>query len=997
VVVTVAATAARPPIPPTALIGREGEITRVCELLADGRLVTLTGPGGTGKTRLALAVLAELEDAYRDGAAFVDLAPLADPALVPSSIAQALGLQEAPGRPLEETLQVFLEERILLLCLDNFEHLLAAAALVPRLLADSPGLRVLATSRAPLRLAGEREHRVPPLEPEEAQELFVARAQAAKEEFALTEENRAAVADICEHLDRLPLAIELAAARVRAVPPEKLRDRLGERFRLLTQGPRDAPARQQTLRATIDWSYSLLDEEEKSLLARLSVFARGCTLEAAEAVCDADLETLADLVEQSLLREEDIAGEPRYLLLETVRGYALEQLQARGEEDTYRRRHLAYFLALAEEAEPALFGPTLILWLDRLELELDNLRAALSLAIASGAAEQAERLAAAFSSYLDVTSRLRESGRWLEAALALDGDVAPAVRAATLRMLGHVTFRHGEFQRARALLEEAARILRVLGDGGRLVRALGQLLWVAQRSGDRDAVTRLVDEIVPLLPQLRAPLHQCEVRIYLGWVEVETGEHDRAHAYFEQCGEIAREHGDRAFAATALNAIGWLAMLAGDYERARMAKEEGLALARESRHMFSITLALGGLGVLCVLQEDFARAAAVLPENLRLIRERGDARLAVESLVAAAACAAASGQGLTATRLAGATEAMYERMGAEWNRMERLVLERHVWPQREQLGEAFEDAWADGRAMTFDEAIVLALEIRFAGTDLRRGTDVAGYRIEAVVGRGGMGVVYLAEQLRLKRMVALKLLAPELAGNEGFRERFLRESELAARLDHPNVVPIFDAGEADGLLYIAMRYVEGTDLGTLLAHEGRLDPQRAIEIVGAVAAGLDAAHARGLVHRDVKPANVLLAEDGSVYLADFGLTSGAQEGRPAEKPHLSGTLDYVSPEQIEGESPDPRADIYGLGCVLYHCMAGEPPFPKGSPMAVLWAHFHEQPPSLHLRRPELPEALDAVIAKALAKEPEERYPSCGALAAAAAAAVDPSPDAPGGG
>jgi predicted ATPase/tRNA A-37 threonylcarbamoyl transferase component Bud32 len=988
------APAARPPIPPSELIGREEEIARVCELLADGRLVTLTGPGGTGKTRLALAVLGELEGSYRDGVAFVDLAPLADPALVASSIAQALGLQEAPGRPLEETLQVFLEKRIFLLCLDNFEHLLAAAALVPRLLADSAGLHVLATSRAPLRLAGEREHRVPPLEPDEAQELFVARAQAAKEEFALTEENRAAVADICEQLDRLPLAIELAAARVRAVPPEKLRDRLGERLRLLTQGPRDAPVRQQTLRATIDWSYSLLGEEEKSLLARLSVFAGGCTLEAAETVSDADLGTLAALVEQNLLREEDVAGEPRYLLLETVRGYALEQLQARGEEDTYRRRHLAYFLALAEEAEPALFGPTLIRWLDRLELELDNLRAALSLALASGAAEQAERLAAAFSSYLDVMSRLRESERWLEAALALDGDVPPAVRAATLRMLGHVTFRHGEFQRARALLEEAARLLRVLGDGGRLVRALCQLLWVAQRSGDRDAVTRLIDEIVPLLPQLRAPLHQCEVRIYLGWVHAETGEHDRAQAYFEQCGQIAREHGDRAFAATALNAIGWLAMLAGDYERARVAKEEGLALARESRHMFSITLALGGLGVLCLLQDDFARAAAVLLENLRLIRERGDARLAAESLVAAAGYAAASGQGLTAARLAGATEAMYERMGLEWNPMERLVLERHVWPQRERLGEAFDDTWARGRAMTFDEAIVRALEISFAGADLRRGTNVAGYRIEAVVGRGGMGVVYLAEQLRLKRRVALKLLAPELAGDERFRERFLRESELAASLDHPNVVPIFDAGEAEGLLYIAMRYVEGTDLGTLLAHEGRLDPQRTIEIVGAVAAGLDAAHARGLVHRDVKPPNVLLAEDGSVYLADFGLTRGADEVGPAQMPHLSGTLDYVSPEQIEGEPPDPRADIYALGCVLYHCLAGATPFSKASPMAVLWAHFHEAPPSLRERRPELPAAIDTVIAKALAKVPEERYPSCGELAAAAAAALQEFSAAP---
>jgi tetratricopeptide (TPR) repeat protein len=513
------------------------------------------------------------------------------------------------------------------------------------------------------------------------------------------------------------------------------------------------------------------------------------------------------------------------------------------------------------------------------------------------------------------------------------------------------------------------------------------LLWVTQRSGDRDAATRLVDEIVPLLPQLRAPLDRCLVRIYLGWAHAETGEHDRALEFFEEAVQIAREHGDPAFEASALNSIGWLAMLAGDYERARMVKEKALPIARESRHRFTIALVLGGLGVLCVLQEDFVRAAAVLPENLRLIRERGDTRLAVESLVAAAAYAAESGQGVTAARLAGASEALYERMGAEWNPMERLVLERYVWPERERLGDAFDATWADGRALTFDEAIVLALEIRFAGADLRPGTNVAGYRIEAVVGRGGMGVVYLAEQLRLKRRVALKLLAPELAGNEPFREPFLRESELAASLDHPNVVDIYDAGEVDGLLYLAMRYVNGTDLGTVLAEEGRLEPARAIAIVGRVADALDAGHALGLIHRDVKPANVLLAREGGVYLTDFGLTRHAGEGSPVEKPHLSGTLEYVAPEQIDGELPDARADVYSLGCVLYHCLAGETPFPKDSPMALLWAHFDEQPPSLCERRPELPAAIDAVIAKALAKEPAERYTSCSELAAAAAAAL----------
>jgi YVTN family beta-propeller protein len=275
----------------------------------------------------------------------------------------------------------------------------------------------------------------------------------------------------------------------------------------------------------------------------------------------------------------------------------------------------------------------------------------------------------------------------------------------------------------------------------------------------------------------------------------------------------------------------------------------------------------------------------------------------------------------------------------------------------------------------------------FAGTDLHRGAELAGYRIEALLGRGGMGVVYLAEQLRLKRRVALKLLAPELAADQRFRARFLRESELAASLDHPNVVPIFDAGEAEGLLYIAMRYVEGTDLGTLLAQEGRLEPERAIAIVGAVAAGLDAAHARGLVHRDVKPGNVLLAEDGTVYLADFGLTRSAGESGPAEKPHLSGTPEYVAPEQIQHGEVGGSADVYSLGCVLFECLAGESPFAGSSPMSLLFAHLEKPPPSLTKQRPELPAAIDAVIATALAKEPAERYPSCGELAGAAAVAL----------
>jgi predicted Ser/Thr protein kinase len=485
-------------------------------------------------------------------------------------------------------------------------------------------------------------------------------------------------------------------------------------------------------------------------------------------------------------------------------------------------------------------------------------------------------------------------------------------------------------------------------------------------------------------------------------VHAETGEHDRAQAYFEQCGQIAREHGDRAFAATALNAIGWLAMLAGDYERARMAKEEGLALARESRHMFSITLALGGLGVLCVLQEDFARAAAVLPENLRLIRERGDARLAVESLVAAAASAAESGQGHGAARLAGAAEATYGRMGMEWNSMERLVLERYVWPERGRLGEIFDEAWAQGRLLSLDEAIALALEsiepepapvpVAPPSFDLEPGTALGGFEVEELVGRGGMGVVYRARQRSLDRVVALKVLSPAIAGDEEYRARFLREARLAAAIEHDHILPVYEAGEDQGHLFLAARFVRGEDLGSLLAREGKLTPARAVELVVQIAAALDAAHAEGLVHRDVKPSNVLVERRGEsehVLLTDFGVAKSraVEATRPTQSGLLLGSVDYVAPEQIEGQS-GPPADVYSLACLLVELLTGRVPFERGSSAATLWAHFWDAPPSLGSLDPALSEGLDAAVRRGLAKAPEERFASAGELARAAAAAAE---------
>src|SRR6266852_4875421 len=443
----------RLPAPLTPLVGREQEIAAVCALLwrPEVRLVTLTGTGGVGKTRLALGVAAAVNADFADGICFVALAPLIDPGLVLSTIAQALGVQEQGSRPLLEGLQDHLREKQLLLLLDNFEQVVSAAPVVAELLVAAPRLRVLMTSRTSLHLSGEHEFAVPPLSLPDLRDLppldrltqygairlFIERAQAVKSDFALTKENAAAIAAICHQVDGLPLAIELAAGRSKLFSPQALLPRLRNRLKLLVGGAQDLPLRQQTLRGTIAWSYDLLDQAEKILFRRLAVFVGGCTLEAAEAVCHPDrdlegdvLDAVERLVDKSLLRQEAQAdGEPRLLMLETIREYALERLAASGETEATRRRHADYYLALAEQAEPLLAGEQQVPWLNRLEQEHENLRAALTwvfqeaggadLHLKAALREQTLRLVGALWSFWYIHCHYREGKQWLQAALAL--------------------------------------------------------------------------------------------------------------------------------------------------------------------------------------------------------------------------------------------------------------------------------------------------------------------------------------------------------------------------------------------------------------------------------------------------------------------------------------------------------------------------------------------------------------------------------------------------
>ena len=435
------------PSQPTPLIGREREVEEVCRRLraTEVRVLTLTGPGGTGKTRVGVQAAAELTDEYEDGVFFVALAAIADPSLVVPTVARTLGLIEASNQSPEELLKGYLRDRHILLVLDNFEQVLEAAPLIDEVLHSAPRVKVLVTSRTPLGLYGEHEFPIPPLSLPESEaapsaehladygaiRLFLDRTRAVNPEFSLTEENAGAVAEICERLDGLPLAIELAAARAKLLPPQALLSRLGNRLKLLTGGARNLPERQRTLRNTIEWSYEMLDEGEKTLFARLAAFPGGGTLEAIEAVCDAEgdlpvdpLEGVSSLLDKSLLRQvAEQEDEPRFEMLETIREFALEKLEESADAGAVERVHAEFYLDLAEQAEPRLWGPEDAAWLERLEREHDNLRAALSWALDHEEVDLALRLGAALRWFWNLGGYYGEGRSWLEATLAKEGEL----------------------------------------------------------------------------------------------------------------------------------------------------------------------------------------------------------------------------------------------------------------------------------------------------------------------------------------------------------------------------------------------------------------------------------------------------------------------------------------------------------------------------------------------------------------------------------------------
>ncbi len=682
------------PAPRTSFVGRERELIEIKRTLATTRLLTLTGAGGSGKTRLVMEVARDLVGAYPGGAWLVELAPLSEGTLIPQAFATALEVREQPGRPLADTLVDALKTRELLLVVDNCEHLVeAAAALVDTLLNSCPRLRILATSRELLRVAGEVAWLVPPLSlpdaehpstPEElsgveSARLFLERAIYRPHDFHLTQENAKAVGEICRKLDGVPLAIELAAAMVGTLSVEQISARLEDSLNLLTGGSRTAQPRQQTLKGALDWSYELLSEPERRLFGRLSVFAGGWTLEAAEGVSSGEgieEENVLDLLRQLINKSLVVAGAGerealRYRMLEPVRQYGREKLEESGEADAVQRRHVTLFLALAEEAEPGLRGARQGEWLERLEREHDNLRAALSWALESGETELGLRLGGALGEFWHLRGHLSEGRRWLEAALAKGSDAPPeSARAKALARAGYVAWEQGDYERAVALSEESLALSRELGDKAGAATALYTLGWAAMFGNDVERTSALIEKAITL----------------------------------------QREMNDAVGVARSLLILGFVANYRRDHEWAMRLYEESQALAREAEDGFAIILSLG-VGALAALGlGDHQRTRTLCEEGLKLSRQMKTMHLTAAYLHVGASLAGSEGWAVRAARLWGMAESLREAIGTVLSPFERHLYEPYMDAARARLDEsAWETAWAEGKAMPLEEAVEYAL------------------------------------------------------------------------------------------------------------------------------------------------------------------------------------------------------------------------------------------------------------------------------------------------
>ena len=765
----------------TSFIGREGEIAELKDLLTTTRLLTLTGAGGCGKTRLGLKIASDLVEEYADGVWLVELASLSDPALVPQGVAGTLNLSEIQGRSFSDTLSTYLQSKRMLLVLDNCEHLIEACVTISEvLLRACPNLRILATSREALGLTGELTYRVPSLslpDPKnlpptnsliqyEALRLFIERALLSQPAFIMNDRNAPRVVEICRRLDGVPLAIELAAARLKVLSVEDIARRLDDRFKLLTDGGRRALPRHRTLLATMDWSYDLLSRDERKLLNRMSVFVGGCTLSGVETVCEGGvppddvLNLLTQLVDKSMVIVEEASskdgeGKVRYQLLETVRSYALQRLRDDDEEESSRERHATFFLSLAERAEPELKGPDQIEWLKRLDIEYENMRAVLAWSMGGEDREVIKRndislrLAGALIWFWWWRGYFSEGQRWLEDALAQSSEASASIKAKALGGAGSLAQNQGDRVRAKELIDRSLALYRELGDKRGVSLSLTMLGYVALTLGDYDRVKVLGQEGLNLAREVGDKWVSSFSLCLLGIVAMDRGDYERATELYQESLDLAREVGDTGNIALSLEFLGVVARYQGNYEQARPLFEESGVLFRElgdkdissiQKELALIDLDQGNyerakntleksletnrelgdklgmawrltfLGLIADHQDDYEGAIKLYKESLTLFLEMGDKRNIPRCLIGLALVARKQGQHERAARLFASAEVMRRNLGTPVTPPYRDDHDKGLAAVHAELGkEAFERAWEEGKAMSTEEAVEFAL------------------------------------------------------------------------------------------------------------------------------------------------------------------------------------------------------------------------------------------------------------------------------------------------
>jgi len=768
------------PVPPTSFIGREKELTEILRLLDGNRLVTVTGPGGVGKTRLAIESSKKLFDKIKDGVYWVELGAINDETLIPQAIARALGVLEIPSSSLEELIFNFINQKELLLVLDNCEHLIGGCAQVAdRLLGSCPNLKILATSREALGLEGEMIWPVPILPLPVAQHislvdllmeydgirLFVERASAVKPDFRLNEQNARFVVQVCQRLDGMPLAIELAAVRTRMMSVGEIAKHLDDRFTLLTTGSRTAFSRHRTLRAAIDWSYELLSETERILFYRLSIFTGGFNLDAAEEVAAGGklektkiIDLLGQLINKSLVmvrqRTEDPASETRYEMLETIRAYARERLDESGEGDQVRRRYRDFFVAFAEDAAPKLKGAQQLNWLERLEAEHDNLRSVLAWMLETKDAAATLGLAEKLFYFWDRRSYLSEGRLWLERGLAIVNESTPtSLHAEAFFQAAWLARAQGDLITAHKSIEESIALWQTSGTGGRQGLSLAKVLlgilyydegdpikalnltedsvvyfrkqkdmwnlaWslskLARIVRDQEdyAMARLyLEESVALWRQLEDAWGLGDALLSLGLVAYRQGIYAMAYSLFEEDLMIQRKLGNKGMIAYSIHNSGLVILAQGDIDKARPFFDHDLVLFREVGDQRGIALALQYQGLFAHIDGDEVRAQSLLEDGLKLARETGPRWLSSNYLLWLADVAAALGQFERAAWLCGAAKTQLVLISSFWDAFESSCYERIMALTHKSLGEdVFALAQAKGQALTLDQAIALALD-----------------------------------------------------------------------------------------------------------------------------------------------------------------------------------------------------------------------------------------------------------------------------------------------